>query len=81
MTWLTFYRELNQFEDILKDPQIKKHINETILWPSHCMIELDDNQDKLITYINLKYGDELRNELVPDRSPIPYKEYIPKRKN
>jgi hypothetical protein len=36
--------------------------------------------EKTFSYITLKYGDEMRNRLTKDYSPIPNEDYIPIRK-
>jgi len=79
MTQYTFERESNDFKDILNDPSLKKKISTKISWRGFLMIELDDYEHKLDSYIILKYGDELRTGgLVPDRAPVPFVDYQPK---
>ena len=78
MTTYKFYRESNDFKDILEDSTIKKKIVTKISWRGHLLIQLDDYESKLHSYIILKYGDDLRNNLVTDRTPIPFKDYQPK---
>ena len=75
----TFHREDDKFDDILKDPVIKKHICMSIRWKQYLRIALKQEDDKLSSYIVLKYGDELKNNcLVTDRTPVPFKDYQPK---
>jgi hypothetical protein len=79
MTHYTFERESDDFKDILNDPALKKKIITRITWKGFLMIELDDWEKKLDSYIVLKYGDELRTGgLVTDRTPIPFVDYQPK---
>ena len=78
MTTYKFQRESNDFKDILEDPVIKKKIVTKISWKSHLLIQTDDFEKKLHSYIILKYGDDMRNHLVEDRTPIPFKDYQPK---
>ncbi len=78
MKYITFYREDNTFE-ILKDPVIKKIIDEKITWTNHLQIGIADNHEKMISYITLKYGDDMMKSVCPDRSPIPGVDYLPKR--
>ena len=79
MTQYTFHREDDKFDDILKDPVIKKHICMKIRWKQYLRIALKEKDDKLSSYIVLKYGDELKNNcLVTDRTPVPFKDYQPK---
>jgi len=81
MRYYTFYRESNNFDDILKDPILKKDIDEVIHWDQYLIIGLyeteKNNQNN--SYITLKYGDEMKNDLIKDRSPIPGVDYIPKK--
>lgn len=75
----TFYRESNNFDDILNDPVLKKHIHMKISWQGYLRIGLDDYEEKQKSYIILKYGDELKNNcLVTDRTPVPFVDYQPK---
>jgi hypothetical protein len=78
MTTYQFQRESNDFKDILEDPVIKKKIVTNISWKGHLLIKLDDYEKTLDSYIILKYGDDIRNHLVPDRTPVPFKDYQPK---
>lgn len=78
MKHYTFYRENDKFDDILKDPVIKKYIYTKIHWRCYLRIALDDCDDKLTSYITLKYGDEMKhNCLVTDRTPVPFVDYYP----
>lgn len=75
----TFHREDDKFDDILTDPVIKKYISMKIRWKQYLRIALKEKDDKLSSYIVLKYGDELKNNcLVTDRTPVPFKDYQPK---
>ena len=72
-----FYRESEDFSDILTDPTLKKHIDEKVTWNGHLRIGLSDRTNgKLASYITLKYGDELRTNLTTDYSPIIGVDYI-----
>lgn len=79
----TFYQAENDFTDILSDPSIKKHICTKVSWNKYLLIGIkeygDDEVNKIATYINIKYGDYLKNNIVPDRSPVMNVDYIPKR--
>ena len=82
MKYFTFYKENNQFDDVLSDVNLKKVIDETYIWYQHIRIGmLDDKAEKLSSYITLKFGDNLLNELTRDYSPVMYVDYIPKKKN
>jgi hypothetical protein len=75
-----FYRESNNFNDILQDKVIKKYIDHIIQWKNYLRIAVEDVfESKVNIHITLKYGDELRNNLTKDFTPIPYKDYIPKK--
>ena len=78
MKYITFYRESSDFEDILKDPNIKKLIYEKTKWFQHLTLGIEDDE-KIFSYITLKYGDDIRTNLVKDHSPIPYIDYTPKK--
>lgn len=78
MKYITFYRESSDFEDILKDPNIKKLIYEKTKWFQHLTLGIKDDE-KIFSYITLKYGDEIRTNLVKDYSPIPHIDYTPKK--
>ena len=79
MKYITFYRESNDFDDILNDPNIKKNIGTKIKWANYLRIGIIDKKDTMFSYITLKYGDEMRNSLTEDYSPKPNIDYIPKR--
>lgn len=79
-----FYRENNYFDDILNDPVIKKSVRTTMKLTNFLLLRFDDDlkNEKLISYINLKYGDSIidSTHIVPDRTPTMYKDYMPERK-
>ena len=81
MKYYTFYRENNDFKDILNDPIIKKSIDEIITWYQYLVIGLHDNNktNQTSSYITLKYGDEMKNDVVKDFSPVPGIDYVPKK--
>jgi hypothetical protein len=79
MKYYTFYRENNNFDDILNDIIIKKIIDERLRWYQYLIIGMNDKHEQSFSYITLKYGDEMKQELVKDFSPIPGVDYIPKR--
>lgn len=81
MKYYTFYRESNKFDDILNDAILKKSIDEVVTWYQHLVIGVyeTDKTDQNNSYITLKYGDEMQNDLVKDRSPVPGVDYMPKR--
>ena len=81
MKYYTFYRESNNFDDILNDSILKKSIDETLRWYQYLVIGIYETEknNQNSSYITLKYGDEMKNDLVKDRSPVPGIDYIPKR--
>lgn len=82
MKYYTFYKENNEFDDVLTDVNLKKVIDETYTWYQHIRIGIrDEKAEQLASYITLKFGDNLRNELTKDYSPVMYVDYMPKKKN
>lgn len=81
MKFIYFYRQNNDFSDILSDPSIKPHIYTKITWHQYLLLGIYNEKkiDSIISYINLKFGDDIRNNIHPDFSPIPNKDYIIKR--
>lgn len=80
MKYYTFYRENNNFDDILNDKIIKKYIDMITTWKQHLRIGLNEEYEKKVNiHITLKYGDELRNQISNDYSPKPYVDYIPRK--
>jgi hypothetical protein len=83
MKYYTFYREDNKFDDIIKDPILKKFVSEKIKWANHLMIGFNDYSDdfeKNQVYVTLKYGDDIVTDLTKDYSPKVYVDYMPNRK-
>jgi len=82
MRYYTFYRESNNFDDILKDPILKKSIDEVISWYQYLIIGLHETEknNQNSSYITLKYGDDIRTNLTKDYTPKPNIDYIPIRK-
>jgi len=56
MKYYTFYRESNNFDDILKDPILKKSIDEVIRWYQHLIIGFHETEknNQNSSYIKLK---------------------------
>lgn len=81
MKYIIFFREENEFDDILTDPNLKKLINLKMKWYQHLMIGIDDykKNEHTFSYITLKYGDEMVKDLHPDLSPIPGVDYQPEK--
>ena len=79
MKYYTFYRENNNFDDILNDTIIKKIIDEKLRWYQYLIIGMNEKNEQSFSYITLKYGDEMKQELVRDFTPVTGIDYIPKR--
>lgn len=80
MKHYTFYRENNDFRDILEDSNLKRKIKFKIRWDQHLLIAFEHKpSDKLLGYIVLKYGDDMKKMFDFDYSPVPNVDYIPKR--
>lgn len=76
-----FYRENNNFDDILNDMNLKKMFSIKIFWSQYLLVGSEKMTDELYSYILLKYGDDLKNvkDIIPDRKPIPFVDYIPEK--
>jgi hypothetical protein len=85
MKKILFHRESNDFTDILTDVTLKKHIKTKVHFLGHLIIGFSDNDDadKIIAYAMIKFGDDAIDfhHIIPDRSPIPNKDYVPIRKS
>jgi hypothetical protein len=80
MKYYTFYRENNNFTDILTDNNIKKVVDMKISWHRHLMIGLKETTNSgTFSYITLKYGDEMIPSITKDYSPVPGVDYVPKK--
>lgn len=79
MKYFVFKNEKSLFDDILKDPNVKKKIQLKIGWKQHLMLAFNDDEDKLFSYLMLKYGDDMTNLEIKDFSPIPGVDYKPDR--
>ena len=76
-----FKRECKNFDDIIKDPGIRKHIDYKISWTNHLILAFYDDEKigSIFSYIVLKYGEYIieDTEIIPDRTPVMYKDYMP----
>lgn len=85
MRHFLFHRESNDFTDILSDGNIKKNIKTKIKFYEHLIIGIpkDKNTDKVISYIMIMFGESLIDfkHIIPDRTPVIYKDYMPKNNN
>lgn len=81
MKTYTFRRESNKFDDILSDIVLKPVISTKMFWNNHLLIGLqNDVKDDVLSYVVIKYGDEMVDVIETDYSPVPYKDYIPARR-
>jgi hypothetical protein len=76
MKKVMFRRESNNFDDILSDPVLKKYLKFKIRFLHGLIIEVPE-ESKILSYIELKHGDDIEDNIVPDRSPIMNVDYIP----
>ena len=79
MKYYIFYRENNDFSDILKDTNIKKIFVIKIKYNQHLILGNDEIPEDLQSYIMLKYGDDMRDNshIFIDRKPKPFIDYMP----
>lgn len=85
MKFLMFTRENSKFDDILKDASLKNQYKTKIEYQENLILGFpeDDNFGKILSYIMLKYGDDMKDfhSIVPDRTPVPNVDYIPVRRD
>ena len=81
MRTYVFKRESNNFDDILKDKNIKKYIVEQYQFVEHLILRVQDTPE-VLAYLLLMFGEEIvrMKDVVPDRTPIMNVDYIPKSK-
>ena len=80
MSYTIFYRESNNFKDILTDTVIKKSIRMKMQFTNYLILELANEKD--MSYMILKYGDDVKSisNIIPDRTPIMNIDYVPEKK-
>lgn len=82
MKYYNFYRESNDFTDILNDPNIKTVVKFKMQYSNNLVLGFGYiPDDKLLAYVVLKYGDDIKNLHDFNYTPIPNKDYIPIRKS
>jgi hypothetical protein len=85
MKFLVFTRENNKFDDIINDYSLKRKYKTKIEYNDNLILGFpeDDDFGKTLSYIMLKYGDDMKDfhSIVPDRTPIPNVDYVPVRKD
>ena len=81
MKYYTFFRENNNFDDILADNSVKKIIATKIKWHQHLMIGIKkEGNEQNFSLITLKYGEDMINNLTKDFTPIAGVDYTPKKR-
>lgn len=84
MKFLVFTREKNKFDDIINDPSLKNKYKTKIEYSENLILGFpeDDDFGKTLSYIMLKYGDDIKDfhSIVSDRTPKSNIDYVPKRK-
>ena len=80
MKYYTFYRENNNFDDILSDNIVKKFAEQKFKWYQHLMIAMKkENNYQNFSMLTLKYGEDMFNNLTKDFTPIAGVDYMPVR--
>jgi hypothetical protein len=79
MNYFIFYKEDDNFSEILQDKNLKKLTKFKIKFRQHLILGSEDIADDLKSYILLKFGDDLkdRSYFCPDRKPVPFVDYLP----
>lgn len=79
MTTYLFYREDNNFDDILSDKNVVKYLKQKIRWKRYLLLMSYHVPEETKSYVMLKYGDYIKSwdSVRKDNSPIPYKDYLP----
>ena len=81
MKYYTFFRENNNFDDILSDNSVKKIIATKIKWHQHLMIGIHkEGNEQNFSLITLKYGEDMINNLTKDFTPVAGVDYMPKKR-
>lgn len=77
MSYIVLQRESNNFKDVLSDPIIKRSIRLKMSFNNHLILDFAD--DQTTSYFMIKYGDDVisMSHIVPDRSPVPNRDYVP----
>ena len=75
-------RSSNNFDDILKDPNLKKKFSAIMQYDNSLLIQLSED-DSAVSYMLLKYGDDMVDltSVFPDRTPVPGKDYTVQRRD
>lgn len=78
MKYYIFYKEDNDFTEILTDQNLKKSFKFKVTWSQHLMLGSFSVTEEIQSYIVLKYGESLVNDrnLFINRKPIANKDYL-----
>ena len=81
MRTYVFKRESNNFDDILKDKNVKKYVVEQYHFTNYLILRVQDKPE-VLAYLLLMFGEEIvrMKDIVPDRTPIINVDYVPKSK-
>lgn len=79
MKFVTFKRNSNTFDDIIEDTNIRSVVKTKLRWANHLQIGILAEEEKMLSYVELKYGDDIINRVCKDFSPVPFVDYLPKR--
>ena len=83
MNYYIFKNENNDFSEMLNDKTLKPLLGFKIKFKDHLILgSYDDIDEKLSSYITLKYGDLMvsKNDMFIDYSPKIHIDYTPDRK-
>lgn len=77
-----FYRENDDFTDLLSDNNVKQYFKQKLRWKNYLVLMSHKVKPEIESYIMLKYGDEMQSwdHIRKDNSPIPYVDYEPDKK-
>jgi hypothetical protein len=81
MKTFIFKRENLNFDDVLKDKTIKSAIKQKYRFSDYLIIRVKEVPG-VLAYITLMFSEELVSmySIVPNRTPIPNVDYVPKKK-
>ena len=82
MNYYIFKKEDNDFSEMLSDKTLKPLFNFKIKFKDHLILASHDEvDDKLCSYITLKYGDMMvsKNDMFIDNKPKIHVDYTPDR--
>ena len=78
MKYYTFFRENDNFDDILSDNIVKKIAGTKICWYQHLMIGINKHgNDQNFSMLTLKYSEDMVNNLTKDFTPVAGVDYTP----